>query len=84
MVNELRSVIKAGLETLLERRSRRVEKFAYKVELNERFKEKWLVENEAQQTTRSRNKYIEKRTKTRREDRNPIRTYTKIINQKYR
>ena len=75
---------KARLSSLAERREERVKKFAVKIESSSRFKKKWLEENEIERKTRKVNLYKEKRTKTIREDKNPVTWYTRVLNKIHR
>jgi hypothetical protein len=70
----------AGLETLYDRRLQRTTRFALKCEANERFRIKWLKENCSERKTRHTNQYLEPKTKTVREDRNPVNYLTRLIN----
>ena len=75
------------VESLKERRTEAVKKFALKSEKNERFSKKWFKERETlERETRpgSRNKYEERKCNTERAKKKPILQLTKVLNEHHK
>jgi hypothetical protein len=74
----------AGVETLLERRMVKIDKFVLRVEQNKRFADKWLTHSTVTRDLRKKDKYETARTKTKRAEKNPVSFYTRRLNWLYR
>jgi hypothetical protein len=77
-------LIESGLPTLEQRRAERFTSFSKKVESSARFSKAWLVPNITETSTRRVNKYVPKRTKTVRQDKNPVNAIVKELNRIHR
>jgi hypothetical protein len=73
----------SGIESLEDRRKRRVDSFAIKAENNPPICELWFKKNDCRQDMRKFNKYKEQRTTKKKQKSNPVNHFTKQLNNIY-